>query len=446
MEQPNPQSQFPSPDWDEGFKRIMIVASMILVAFIMWQFRSIFPLISIAVLVAYLLYPMTTYYQKQLFRGRLRALAVLMSFITIFLLFWTATLFVIPSLVTQTQGFLVLIPRWVSNTQAWLQDFYSWRIDFAGTPLERFITTPLIPSELLGFEGGTSDFERALMLLQQQVNDINIQSLLQQTFNSAVDLTGFGFSFVGGAFNAVLNSILMLTMTFYLMLDGGNMVNNTARLFPLGYQADFRRLLRELGNVWHAYLRGQIILAFIMGIAMYLVATILGLPNAVLLGLFAGVMEFVPNIGPTIAMVPAAAFALFSTSETIPGLGGLGFVLVVVVIWTLLQQVESVILIPRIVGDSLNLHPFVVLVAVFGGLSVGGIFGVFVAAPVVASSRLVAQYVYGKLLNRNPFPHEPASVEQMRLGRRPLLLRFGDYCAHWVRVNISSRTVTKRSV
>jgi predicted PurR-regulated permease PerM len=119
------------------------------------------------------------------------------------------------------------------------------------------------------------------MLLQQQVNDINIQSLLQQTFNSAVDLTGFGFSFVGGAFNAVLNSILMLTMTFYLMLDGGNMVNNTARLFPLGYQADFRRLLRELGNVWHAYLRGQIILAFIMGIAMYLVAIILGLPNAV---------------------------------------------------------------------------------------------------------------------------------------------------------------------
>ena len=445
MEQPDPRSQPSSPNWDEGFKRIMIVVSMILVALIMWQFRSILPLVSIAVLVAYLLYPMTSFYQKQFLGGRLRAIAVLMSFITIFMLFWTATLFVIPSLVIQTQGFLVLIPRWVSNTQAWLQDFYNWQINFTGTPLERFITTPIIPSDLMGFEGGSSDFERALTLLQQQVNDINIQSLLQQTFNSAIDLTGFGFSFVGGAFNVVLNGILMLTMTFYLMLDGANMINNTARLFPTGYQSDFRRLLRELGNVWNAYLRGQIILAFIMGIAMYIVATILGLPNAVLLGIFAGIMEFVPNIGPTIAMVPAATFALFSASETIPGLSGAGFALVVILIWTLLQQVESVVLIPRIVGDSLNLHPFVVLVAVFGGLSVGGIFGVFVAAPVVASSRLVAQYIYGKLLNRNPFPHEPVSVEQMRLERRPLLLRFGDYCAQWVRANISSRTVTKRS-
>jgi predicted PurR-regulated permease PerM len=155
-------------------------------------------------------------------------------------------------------------------------------------------------------------------------------------------------------------------------------------------------------------------------------------------------MEFIPNIGPATAMIPAASIALFSQSTTFPALSGWLFALVVVGVWTVLQQTEAAVLIPRIVGDSLNLHPFVVIVAVVGGVSVGGIFAVLIAAPVVASVRLIAQYIYGKLMDKDPFPADRKTVRMHQRERRPLLVRLGDYCARWVRDLMSSRAVTRR--
>ncbi|MEL7235262.1 MAG: hypothetical protein AAGK74_12250, partial [Chloroflexota bacterium] len=94
--------------------------------------------------------------------------------------------------------------------------------------------------------------------------------------------------------------------------------------------------------------------------------------------------------------------------------------------------------------DSLNLHPFAVIVAVVAGVSVGGIFAVLVAAPVMASFRLVAQYVYGKLMDKEPFPVSRKTATQMMQERRPPLVRLGDFFARQVRNLMSSRAVTRR--
>jgi predicted PurR-regulated permease PerM len=248
-----------------------------------------------------------------------------------------------------------------------------------------------------------------------------------QTFLSSVqNLSGPAFSFVGGAFNTVINSIFLIMLTFYLLKDGDRFIASTIELVPADYQSDAKRLFGALGDVWAAYLRGQLLLCLV--------------PNALLLGVLAGVLEFIPNLGPLIALIPAAFLALFSTSTTFPNLEGFVFMLVVIVVWTMLQNLESVFLVPRIIGDSLDLHPVVVMVAVLVGAAIAGALGVILAAPFVASGRVIARYLYGKLTNTNPF-HE-ADVQS----REPQGNFLSDLIAGlWIRVKNAMNSFNKRS-
>jgi predicted PurR-regulated permease PerM len=143
---------------------------------------------------------------------------------------------------------------------------------------------------------------------------------------------------------------------------------------------------------------------------VFTTATLLGVPNPFLLGTLSGLLEFIPNIGPALALFPAALLALSSQSNTLPFLSGVPFAIVVIVAWTALQNIEAIFLVPRIVGGRLNLHPFIVIIAIIGGASLVGALGIILAAPMVASARVVAQYIYGKLTDHNPFPAANSEV------------------------------------
>ncbi|MEO0562046.1 MAG: AI-2E family transporter [Chloroflexota bacterium] len=433
-----------SPAWSTDMKRIVGVIAFVAAMLLILQFAVILPLVFTAVVLSYLFHPVADSIQEGILRGKLRPLAVVLTFLLVIAIMMAALLFVIPPLSDQVQSLIAGAPAFLQDVQDGIIELLETEFDLRGTPLERLYPEPVIISEAMGIDTGEDGVLETFDVLQSQLANFDVIGITQQLAGSLTQVTGSAFSFLGGAVSIGLNMIFLLTMTFYLMTDGENMINALVRATPDGYQDDTRRMLSELGEVWNSYLRGQVILSLIMGTAMYLMATVLGIPNALFLAIFAGLMEFIPNIGPALAMVPAALIALFTTSTTIEPLSGFAFALVVVLVWTVLQQTEAVVLIPRIVGDSLNLHPFVVLVAVLGGISVGGIFAVLIAAPVVASGRLIAQYVYGKLTDREPFPVNRKTARQMRRERRPVLVRFGDYCARWVRGLLSSRAITKR--
>jgi predicted PurR-regulated permease PerM len=160
--------------------------------------------------------------------------------------------------------------------------------------------------------------------------------------------------------------------------------------------------------IWNAYLRGQLILNFSVGLATYIVALFLGLPQPLLLALVAGFFELIPNIGPTIAAIPAVLFAFTADSTTIASLdAGFNYALVVMISYMAIQQLEAIFLVPRILGSSLDLHPFVVLVAILLAASFAGLLGVILAAPIAATLRLMVRYLRGKLLDEESFPPLP---------------------------------------
>jgi predicted PurR-regulated permease PerM len=150
-------------------------------------------------------------------------------------------------------------------------------------------------------------------------------------------------------------------------------------------------MAREVNQVLRAYIRGQLLLAAVIGAVTYVSVLALGLRYALLLAVVAGVLEVVPVIGPILAAIPAILLALFQP-EVPFGLANWMYALIVAAVYALIQQLENNLLVPNIVGRSVNLHPVVVLFGVVAGANLAGVFGVFLSVPALATVRIVARY------------------------------------------------------
>jgi len=222
----------------------------------------------------------------------------------------------------------------------------------------------------------------------------NLQASLSQVAPRSVNVF---FGVATGFATTVLWLILILVVSFYLVKDSPSILDYIDSQLPPPYRDEVWNLIYTIGDVWNAFLRGQLLLGSVIGVTVGVSMFVLGVSNAAVLGLIAGILEIVPNLGPIISMIPAILIALFQGSSHLPISNG-WFVLIVLGTYTLIQQIENNVLVPRIIGGSVDLHPVVVLVGAVAGASIGGILGIFLAAPTLATVRVLAGYAYGKLL------------------------------------------------
>lgn len=406
----DPQGFSSAPPWSPAVRTIWAVAFGIGAVLFVLALRPVLLLAGLALLLAYLLSPLVDALNRGVLGGRRRGLAA--AFVVLLFLAIGAALVwsVVPALVDQ-------IVSAVTGTLAVLERLYNEPIVVAGRTLAGDGGGPLILREVVERNFATGNLYTFLRSLRVQLG-LGIENLGATVLGSLRIVQ----SATQSLFAWSVGALLLLFIIFHLVADGQAIFSQVVNVAPEGYRADVARLLNALGHTWNAFLRGQLLLALVMGGAMYLLALGLGLPNPLVFALIAGMLEFVPNIGPVLATVPPALTALFVTSTTIPGLGGLPLALLVIVIWTIMQQVEALVLVPTIVGGSLDLHPVVVMLAVVWGASFGGLLGVIIAAPIVASIRILAQYFYGRLTGRpsfRPLPKEKPSLgEQLRQLRR----------------------------
>jgi len=210
---------------------------------------------------------------------------------------------------------------------------------------------------------------------------------------------------------------ILAVMGFYLLRDANHVVPMILNFVPPSYRAEGAELVRRISATWQAFLRGQIVLCLVIGVVTAVATSAVGIRYSVALGLVAGGLEIIPNLGPTLAAVPAILLALFQGSSYIP-MSNLGMAALVAVIYWLIQSLENNILVPRIIGASLNLHPVVVIMGVLGGATlgsavspIGGILGALLAAPILATARHLLRYTYFKLADLDPFPPPPTFAE-----------------------------------
>jgi putative heme transporter len=158
-----------------------------------------------------------------------------------------------------------------------------------------------------------------------------------------------------------------------------------------------------LADIWSAYLRGQIILGVVIGILVSVTLALLRVQNALALGLAFRPAGVYPGHRACDWHGAAVLVALFQPTH-VAGLSPLAHAGVVLAAMIVIQQLENNILVPRIVGSALDLHPILVMVGVFMGASIAGILGAVLAAPVLASVKLVGVYAWRKMFDLPPFP------------------------------------------
>ncbi len=353
-----------SPEWSHTTKRLVVVGLILLFLLALYLFRILLPPLAIAMVLAYVLKPLADFIER---RARLpRLLAVFLVFLILLVILSIIPATVVPYLVDQ-----------VTRLNLDLQQLANDLVAFLSRPIQ-----------VLGFTFN----------LQDVVGDVQglSQGMLRPFATGTVTL-------IFNVASSLLWVLSILVISFYLVKDADRLRACLDNLAPPGYAQELRRLRQEIGLVWKSFFRGQVVLGMIIGLAVWIAMTAVGLPNAGLMGFLAGVLEVVPTFGPVFATIPALFIALFRGSSYLP-LSNFWFAVLVVGLYALIQQVENAYLVPRIMGRRLQLHPLVVFIGVLAGGVLAGALGVLLAAPVIATGRVLLGYVYARLLDRDPFP------------------------------------------
>jgi predicted PurR-regulated permease PerM len=206
----------------------------------------------------------------------------------------------------------------------------------------------------------------------------------------------------GSLIGAAFAYLILPVFVFYLLKDRVALTASFDRSIPDAWRFDVWAVIRSIERVFGQWVRGQLILGFAVGIFTYIGLLILSQlvdpvfgRYAVLLSIIAGVLELVPIIGPIISAVPAVLLA--ATAGPVPVAAALG-------LYLLVQQVENNLLVPKIQGDAVELHPAIVMAAIIIGGSLAGLLGAILALPVTAAGRDVVRYLFRRMSPDDPRP------------------------------------------
>ncbi|MBI3746713.1 MAG: AI-2E family transporter [Chloroflexi bacterium] len=198
-----------------------------------------------------------------------------------------------------------------------------------------------------------------------------------------------------GIVTTVLAFLIIPVWAFYLLKDQPRLMRSFDASIPVEWRTDVDEVIEIVGRVFGSWIRGQVLLGGVVGIATFVGLAALGtfvdpifVRFAVLLAVIAGLLELLPIIGPILAAIPAVLIAATAGVEAATA---------ALLLYLGIQQVENYFLVPKIQGDATNLHPSVVMLALIVGGTVGGLLGAILALPVTATGRDVYRYLFGRL-------------------------------------------------
>lgn len=222
----------------------------------------------------------------------------------------------------------------------------------------------------------------------QDGGDAEIKAFIQENAGSAVNVVKSvwgGVAASGQAFAGFVSVLIMAPIVaFFMMLEWPAMTKWVRGLMPRDHEKTIMNLLKEIDKKLSGFVRGQITVAFILGVGYAVALTLAGLNYGILIGLMSGVLGIIPMVGSIVGLLVSITVAWFQ-------MGDWSFVLLIGGIFIVGQLIEGNILTPKLVGDSVGLHPLWIFFALLAGASLFGILGMLLAVPVAAvASVLIA--------------------------------------------------------
>lgn len=246
-----------------------------------------------------------------------------------------------------------------------------------------------------------NNFKALLILKYGFIGWEDVFSTIQTNINTSSNVTASLYKVFSGV--AGTSSSIMITMfcVFFFLLNGSEIKKGILYLIPNRYFEISYITLREVDDIFGKYIRGTIVESIIIGILTSIGLYIIGFPlmTSILTGIFAGVTNAIPYVGPLFGaglglgififgLIPSDFVSIFTLKASVVS---------ILLVFFIVQLFDNIILKPTVIGKSVNLHPLVVILAVMAGSNLFGFIGMLVAIPVVAIIKVVTGTLYKQL-------------------------------------------------
>ncbi|MBB5174337.1 AI-2E family transporter [Texcoconibacillus texcoconensis] len=223
----------------------------------------------------------------------------------------------------------------------------------------------------------------------QETEDFSIEEItenLADYVGMAIDIiTSNIANFIGFAANTVLIFIMIPFILFYMLKDGEKLPDQTLRLFPEDQTVEGKRILRDMDGALSSYIQGQIIVSFCVGVMMFIAFSIIGIDYSLVLALIGMFTNLIPFIGPWIGAVPAAIVGIIDSPFML---------LKVIISIVIIQQIESNLIAPQVMGHKLRVHPLTILLLLIVAGRFGGFLTMLLAVPTYAITKVIVSHTY----------------------------------------------------
>jgi predicted PurR-regulated permease PerM len=364
----------PSPRWNPTTKTAVALVLVALTFALVSHFRYLIAPVLIAVLLAYLFHPLgCTVTTRMHLPWKVSITLIYLIFVAILiaLITWGGI-----SIANELQNLISFISNLVTNLPTIVTDFLS-------KPL--MIGPFSIDLPHLDLTGVLSW----------------LQGLVQPAITQAANLIG---TVASGAASAITWVGFTILISYFISAEAdsnGNRPRSRVNYFPT-YQADLKRMGTQLSRIWNSFLRGQLIVVALTVLWYTIMLGSIGTNFFFGLAVIAGLARFVPYIGPFIAWVTYFLVGLFQTSNLF-GLQPFWFGLLLVALGLISDFVMDNFVSPRVMSNALKVHPAAVLVTVLIAANLFGVIGMLLAAPVLATVKLIMTYVIRKLFDQDPW-------------------------------------------
>ncbi|MGM8366524.1 AI-2E family transporter [Virgibacillus sp. W0181] len=278
-----------------------------------------------------------------------RIVSILLVFLLLILIGFLFVMYIIPIAQQQFYNLMDNVPKMVRSTQNFITSFQSGQL--------------IIPDQV----------DEAI----QNFTD-NIQTYAEEIMSKL-------FGFIGYIITFVASVVLIPFFLFFMLKDGDKLIPFITQIFEKKKAKNIRSLLGKIDEALTAFIQGQLIVSFCVGVLLFIGYVILGLKYSLTLALFAMVMNVIPFLGPFIAVIPALIVGAFQSPMMIVW---------VIVVTIIAQQIESNLISPNVMGRVLDLHPLTVITVILAAGSIAGFLGILFAVPFYAVIKTIVIHFY----------------------------------------------------
>ena len=347
------------------------LTSLLLLGFV-WLFKPVLTPFVLGIAIAYLLNPLVKRFSTKGFKRATSSAIIITLF---FLIVTTLIVLVAPIIAKESAELIEAMPGYLDRIFKLIQPYTVWFQENFG-------------------QGYVAD---AKTFLKE-----NISKILSISGGIAGGLAAGGQAVAGMLTTIVLTPLV----AFYMMSEWPNITKWVEDLIPRQNEKMIKDILKQIDLKLAGFVRGQLTVAFLLGIIYAVALTIAGLNYGFLIGITAGLLSIIPMVGSTLGLLVSIAVAWFQAGE-------MQYVLIIGGIFVVGQIIEGNVLSPKLLGDSVGLHPLWILFALMAGGSLFGILGMLLAVPVAAVIGVLVSFAISQY-KKSPLYKKPAPKTKKR--------------------------------